>query len=235
MYPFHDLKRRLPSAVLALGMSCFPVTLLAQSDSVLARFKNIDTEFSKFSAAKGPLEAFLAYLTDDAYLMQPDQVVLSGKNAVFAQYGSFPKGGSLTWDPDFTECSAVGDLGYTTGKYWSKRTVNNIPRTLEGTYMTVWKKQADGSLKAIADLGSPSLMPQELAGVTVKRSPFKSEVSAAGDFGVTMGTYEMKSKDADGKEKLEYGKYLWVWRKGTDGKKETVTDMSNASPAPHVK
>jgi ketosteroid isomerase-like protein len=202
---------------------------------MLARFKSADAEFSKLSAAKGPLEAFLAYLTDDAYLMQPDQIVLSGKNAVFAQYGSFSKGGSLTWDPDVAECSAAGDLGFTTGKYWSKRTVNNIPRTREGTYMTVWKKQADGSLKVIADLGSPSLMPQEQTGVTVKRSPFKSEVSAAGDFGMTMGTYEMKSKDADGKEKLEYGKYVWVWRKGPDGKKDTVTDMSNASPAPHMK
>ncbi len=227
--------KKISRSLVILVLSCATLFSQTPSDSVLARFKNIDAEFSKFSAAKGPLEAFLAYLTDDAYLMQPDQVVLSGKNAVFAQYGSFPKGGSLTWDPDFTECSAVGDLGYTTGKYWSKRTVNNIPRTLEGTYMTVWKKQADGSLKAIADLGSPSLMPQELAGVTVKRSPFKSEVSAAGDFGMTMGTYEMKSKDADGKEKIEYGKYVSVWRKGTDGKKETVTDMSNASPAPHVK
>ncbi|MBF8248317.1 MAG: SnoaL-like domain protein [Bacteroidetes bacterium] len=209
-------------------------TLFSQtpSDSVLARFKNIDAEFSKFSAAKGPLEAFLAYLVDDAYLMQPDQVVLSGQNAVFAQYGSFPKGGSLTWDPDVADCSSAGDLGFTTGKYWSKRTVNNIPRTLEGTYMTVWKKQADGSLKVIADLGSPSSMAGEQTGVTVRRSPFKSEVSAAGDFGVTLGTFEVKSKDADGKEKFEYGKYVWVWRKGPDGKKEIVTDMSNASPAP---
>ncbi len=227
--------KKISGSLVVIVLSSASLISQPPSDSVLARFKNTDAEFSKLSAAKGPLEAFLAYLTDDAYLMQPDQVVLSGQNAVFAQYGSFPKGGSLTWDPDVAECSAAGDLGYTMGKYWSKRTVNNIPRTLEGTYMTVWKKQADGSLKVIADLGSPSLMPQEQAGVTVKRSPFKSEVSAAGDFGVTMGTYEMKSKDADGKEKSEYGKYVWVWRKGTDGKKETVTDMSNASPAPHVK
>ena len=227
--------KKIPGSLVVIVLSSASLISQTPSDSVLARFKNIDAEFSKFSAAKGPLEAFLAYLTDDAYLMQPDQVGLSGKNAVFAQYGSFPKGGSLTWDPDVAECSAAGDLGYTAGKYWSKRTVNNIPRTREGTYMTVWKKQADGSLKAIADLGSPSLMPQELTGITVKRSPFKSEVSAAGDFGMTMGTYEMKSKDADGKEKLEYGKYIWVWRKGTDGKKETVTDMSNPSPAPNVK
>lgn len=223
--------KKISVSLVVLVLSSTTLFSQAPSDSVLARFKNIDAEFSKLSETKGPLEAFLAYLTDDAYLMQPDQVVLSGKNAVFAQYGSFPKGGSLTWDPDVAECSGAGDLGYTTGKYWSKRTVNNIPRTLEGTYMTVWKKQADGSLKAIADLGSPSLMPQELTGVTVKRSPFKSEVSAAGDFGVTMGTHEIKSMDADGKEKIEYGKYIWIWRKGTDGKKETVTDMSNASPA----
>lgn len=235
MYPFHDLKRQLPSAALAVGMFCFPIVMLAQPDSVKLNLKNSDAEFSKLSAAKGPLEAFLAYLTADAYLMQPDQIVLSGQNAVFAQYGSFPKGGSLTWEPDVAECSEAGDLGYTTGKYWSKRTVKNIPRTLEGTYMTVWKKQSNGSLKVIADLGSPSLMPQDQIGVTVKRSPFKSEVSAAGDFGLTMGTYEMKSKGDDGKEKMEYGKFVWVWRKGADGKKETVADMSNPTPAPNVK
>lgn len=227
--------KKLSDSLVVLVFSFTSLSSQAPSDSVLARFKNIDAEFSKLSEAKGPLEAFLTYLVDDPYLMPPDQVVLSGKDAVFAQYGSFPKGSTLTWEPNVADCSAAGDLGYTTGKYWSKRTVNNIPRTREGTYMTVWKKQADGSLKVIADLGSPSLMPQELIGVTIKRSPFKSEVSAAGDFGMTMGTYEMKSKDADGKEKIEYGKYVWVWRKGTDGKRDTVTDMSNASPAPHVK
>ena len=47
--------------------------------------------------------------------------------------------------------------------------------------------------------------------------------------------YEVKSKDAEGKDKLDYGKYILVWRKSADNKKETILDMSNASPAPRLK
>ena len=214
------------AAVLFLGFQGKP-------DEVRERFKRADREFSKLSEAQGPLQAFLTYLTDKAYLLHPDEISMQGQNAIIAQYGSYPKGATLTWEPTDAECSETGEIGYTLGKYFSKRVgQDGIPRMREGSYLTVWKRQADSSLKVIADMGEPAPMPQEAIGVVIARIPFNTERSSTGDFGVAFGTFQMRIQKIDGKDSLAYGKYVHAWRKQPDGSMKTQLDMSNASPIP---
>ena len=215
-----------------VGCSLLLLGFQSKVDDVRERIRKADLEFSKLSKEQGPLQAFLAYLTDDAYLLHPDDSPQQGQNAIIAQYGSFPKGASLTWEPTAVECSDSGELGYSLGKYLLKRvSQDGIARMSEGFYLTVWKEQENGELKAIADMGAPEPMSQESPGVSIARIPLRTEKSGTDDFGVGFGTYQMKIHKADGKDSLAYGKYVHAWKKKADGSINTLLDMSNATSA----
>ncbi len=67
----------------------------------------------------------------------------------------------------------------------------------------------------------------------------KVEVARSGDLGYVIGTYDMTTKDPQGKITADHGKLLEVWKKQADGKWKTVADIFNsdlaAPPAPDVK
>ncbi len=69
-------------------------------------------------------------------------------------------------------------------------------------------------------------------GTTLVWKPFKAESAASGDLGYTLGTFEMRSTDADGKPVVRYGKYCSVWKKQKDGSWKWVVDVGTPSPAP---
>lgn len=60
-------------------------------------------------------------------------------------------------------------------------------------------------------------------------TPVDAGISISGDLGWTSGTYEFRSKDKDGKVKVEQGKYTSIWKKQPDGNWKVVLDMGNAS------
>jgi len=60
-------------------------------------------------------------------------------------------------------------------------------------------------------------------------TPTDAGISLSGDLGWTTGTYEFRSKDKDGKVKVEHGKYSSIWKKQPDGNWRVVLDMGNAS------
>jgi ketosteroid isomerase-like protein len=61
---------------------------------------------------------------------------------------------SLTWEPLQADAGGSGDLGYTNGKYEARfRDANGKPTVRIGRYLTVWKKQANGSWKVVRDIG----------------------------------------------------------------------------------
>lgn len=63
---------------------------------------------------------------------------------------------SLTWDPVYAEVSASGELGYTVGRYTTSVGAGDAASTEQGTYLTVWRRQDDGSWKVQADIGNPA-------------------------------------------------------------------------------
>lgn len=62
--------------------------------------------------------------------------------------------------------------------------------------------------------------------------PIGADISASGDLGYTYGTFEFRSKDANGKSIVNYGKYTSIWKRQKDGHWKVVLDMGNASPEP---
>ncbi len=67
----------------------------------------------------------------------------------------------LTWQPTMAFASAAGDLGYTLG-IWQSRHYNDAGQgqVTTGKYVTIWRKQADGSWKVVFDGGNPDSSPK---------------------------------------------------------------------------
>lgn len=64
---------------------------------------------------------------------------------------------SITWDPNYAEVATSGDLGYTVGRYEQTSRADGEPIVNSGTYLTVWRRQEDGSWKVKADIGNPDI------------------------------------------------------------------------------
>lgn len=114
-----------------------------------------DLAFAKATAEKG-LEGWLSWFAPDAKIFPPGEAVIEGIEAIrtyYAKTGFDPK--PLTWKPAFADLAASGDLGYTVGyASWPGTDEKGHKVTRGSKYLTVWKKQADGSWKVAADLGN---------------------------------------------------------------------------------
>ena len=59
----------------------------------------------------------------------------------------------LSWEPEYADVSRAGDLGWTTGPWEFRPNGPEDKPVAFGEYFTVWKKQSDGSWKAVLDRG----------------------------------------------------------------------------------
>ena len=116
----------------------------------------LDKEFSDLSRERGMKYAFMEYAADSAVLLQRNIMPIIGKEAIYKIFEAFSDTGfTLTWEPLFAEISKSGDLGYTYGLYTNLIKSNNSQA--RGKYVTIWKRQADGSWKYILDGGNEGL------------------------------------------------------------------------------
>lgn len=114
-----------------------------------------------FSASDTPVDTFLTFMQDDARFQFAENPPVQGKDQIrpiLEEMASAP-GFTVTWAPTAAEVSDSGDLGYTVGTYEMKMEVDGNPVTANGHYVTIWRKQADGSWKVVFDGGGPSAPP----------------------------------------------------------------------------
>ena len=104
--------------------------------------------FAKAAATKGTRDAFIEFLADDGIIFQPGPV--NGKKFWTERQ---PRKGLLSWEPVFADVSRSGDLGYTTGPWEFRPNGPDDKPVAFGQYFTLWKKQPDGSWKAVLDRG----------------------------------------------------------------------------------
>ena len=130
----------------------FVVTVVAQGQSALQDMVKTEQAFSKMAQDKSIREAFLAYIADDGLLFRPGAV--NGKSWMLEH--PLPQSETrpvLVWQPAFAGMAVSGDMGCTTGPWEAKADINDEKPAGFGHFMTVWKKQADGSWKFVVDLG----------------------------------------------------------------------------------
>jgi ketosteroid isomerase-like protein len=151
----------------------------AALDSLVAAEK----AFAQTAAEKGTRDAFLAFLSDDALMFQPDP--RNGKE-LWRSRPAPP--GLLSWYPVHAEVSLAGDLGFNTGPYDFRDKPGDKP-VVFGHFATIWKRQADGSWKAALDLGvTHPEPPAPEAPAIALTGPARVEVSAIPrvDFGTAL-------------------------------------------------
>ena len=113
-----------------------------------------DRAFDRAAAERG-LEGWMSFFAEDARFNGPQEIV--GKAALREMYTKMfaRKDFSIRWQPIHAEGAADGSLGFTYGTAqisWRDDKGEIVRR--EGRYLTVWRKQKDGSWKVVSDLGS---------------------------------------------------------------------------------
>ena len=139
--------------LMALTMACSKDTSVADAQAI----KDKEVAWSKDCASKDPAK-FASYYADDATFMMPNEPILHGASNVKGAVGPMmqDQNFALSFQGDKVEVS--GDLAYTQGTYSMTTTdQKGNPATDKGKYLTVWKKQADGSWKVIEDIFNSDL------------------------------------------------------------------------------
>ena len=94
----------------------------------------------------------MTFIADDGLLFRPGAV--NGKKWMIEHpVPQSDKRPLLAWQPSFAGMSASGDMGFTTGPWESKPDRTDPKPSAYGHFVTVWKKQTDGSWKWVVDLG----------------------------------------------------------------------------------
>jgi ketosteroid isomerase-like protein len=115
-----------------------------------------DLKFSKMSEDSGVNRAFLAFCDKDVVILSDNAMPVTGRAQLADLYASRPDEAiRLTWKPEFAAISESGDLGYTYGFY--ELFVLTDSTSTEGTYVSIWKRQEDGSYKFVLDSGNQGL------------------------------------------------------------------------------
>jgi len=115
----------------------------------------VDLAFSRACEDKGAPEAFYQFVAPDGVCLLASEPPIQGRDAIKVYFaaGSIA---SISWKPRESEIDGNAEMGYTWGAYESQRAVvDNQPATTSGKYAIVWKKQADGSWKAVLFVTSP--------------------------------------------------------------------------------
>ncbi len=131
-----------------------PVDTKAVEDAVRAA----DTAWSKASVAMDAA-AVGSYYADDAVVLPPNGTMVTGKDAAQKAWAAMlVPGNSVAWTTVKVSSSASGDMADTRGTYTATMAgPDGKPMSDTGKYLCVWKKQADGSWKAIEDMWNSDL------------------------------------------------------------------------------
>ncbi len=108
-------------------------------------------------------EKLTAYYAEDAVLMAPGMAPSVGRESIRATLQAMVGDPALTLK--FTaakiDVAASGDLGYTRGAYVMTMTDPQTKKVIrdEGSYVTTYRKDAEGHWKAVADIASSEVVP----------------------------------------------------------------------------
>ena len=161
---------------LAILLAC---RVMAGEDGLPATLRSlVDTErsFAKRCGEVGIRASFLEFFADDAIAFTPEPVRY--KEAVKNLPAPDPHAVRLEWEPQTGDVSASSDLGFTTGP--SVRTNAKEPGEPRryGQFLSVWKKQGDGSWKVAADIGVSA--PEEVSPLGTPFTRFHGMAATAG-------------------------------------------------------
>jgi ketosteroid isomerase-like protein len=141
------------AALAALLASCTTSTPDTH-DADVSALKDTEAAWVKDAATKD-VAKWVAHYTDDASVLLPNAPIFTGKEAISGALKP------MLSDPNFAvtfgatkvDVAKSGDLGYTQGSYslTQSNPKTKAPEVEKGKYLTVYRKQADGTWKSVQD------------------------------------------------------------------------------------
>jgi uncharacterized protein (TIGR02246 family) len=155
------MTRQIVSSMLLACAILAPVHA-ASPEAIAKAIRHTEEVWNKDFEAKDAAR-LIAHYADDATLMAPGMPPSHGKDAIAKVLAEMLNDAALSLKFQSTrlEVAKSGDMAYTEGTYTMTMTnpANKKPMSDKGAYVTVYKKQADGSWKAVSDIASSSGTP----------------------------------------------------------------------------
>ena len=150
--------KRLICLTLLLGFTSLAFEQKVRQTSALQSMVDAERAFARMSEERGIRPSFMAFIADDGIIFRPTAV----KGKQWMTEHPLPQSDKrplLSWYPTIAGMARQGDLGYTTGPWEYKNDIHDAKPVAWGHFLTVWKKQADGSWKFAIDLGISNPQP----------------------------------------------------------------------------
>ena len=155
---------RLGAAFLLLAAaSCARVRVArdTQSQSVAAELMAADRQIAADVDREG-IDAWVRWFAPEGAQLIPGRVVRghAGIRSLMGPLLTNPRM-KLYWEPDTASIAASGDFGYTIGRSRTVRRNDDGTTTVvqTGRYVTLWRREGDGSWKVELDTGHPAPNP----------------------------------------------------------------------------
>ena len=128
-----------------------PMLCVGQSRPAENAVRQADSAWS-VAASANDVDRMLSFYDANATFAgtNPATVGLQQLRALWTQFFSSP-GYHLSWKADRIEVAASGDLAYSLGHWEQTTVVNAQPRTDQGIYVAIWRRQPDGAWKVLVD------------------------------------------------------------------------------------
>jgi len=115
---------------------------------------DLEARFAKDVLERGG-KAFADWFAGDGVALGNGQPPTIGKVAIAKSANWLPKDYQLVWTPTDAVMGPSGDIGYTWGHFEGhSKDANGNAVTTTGRYITIWRKQTDGSWKVVLDAGA---------------------------------------------------------------------------------
>ncbi len=137
---------------LVLSVGCQGPAGLSEADRTAIR--QGDENYVKLANAKD-FKGAAALYAEDAIVLPPNQAAVQGRAAIQAALETSPVS---NFQLQILEIEGRGDLAYERGTYSETVTTTGAaPIEDRGKYLTIWRKQADGSWKMLRDIWNSDL------------------------------------------------------------------------------
>jgi uncharacterized protein (TIGR02246 family) len=126
----------------------------ASADSVKETIKGDEKKWNEQFKSQD-LEGLLGHYTDDAFFVAPGVKPATGTTEIRQVYAKATADPAfqISFASDKIDVAGSGDLAYSRGHFSEKYTDPKTQKVMtdSGSYVTVYKKQSDGSWKAVED------------------------------------------------------------------------------------
>ena len=132
--------------------------VVVDPEASMTAVKAADSAWAKAASARD-VETVLSYYADGAFVLAPNQDLATNKSSIRKVWTDLlVKGTDVSWTPGAADVSSSGDLVYLEGYYLNTIHPAKGKTSLDrGKYLSVWKKQSDGSWKCVADTWNSDL------------------------------------------------------------------------------